>query len=249
MATKIKDANIHKVDLVTRGANPGAKILLYKSFDEKQGGNNVKEFIDSLKAQDETVEIGKKLEELYANELIEKEGLAKKLEEANTSLEKINKAKEAEKTDEEIMKGLSDEAVNIFKSLKVRLDASENLAKKLADERDVEKFDNISKSLNVGEVSEVSKVLRDVNNKCSKETYELLEKTLKANKVQIEKGGLFSEKGTIRESNTPSSWESIVEKALSKIEKANLTDEQRISAFLSTEEGQREYENFCKGDK
>jgi hypothetical protein len=249
MATKIKNANITKVDLVTKGANPGAKILLYKSFEEKQGGNNVKEFIDSLKAQDETVEIGKKLDELYAVELQEKEDIAKKLEVANASIEEINKAKEAEKTEEDIMKGLSDEAISIFKSLKVRLDASENLAKKLADERDIEKFDNISKSLNIGEVLEVSKVLREVNNKCSKETYELLEKTLKASKAQIEKGELFSEKGTSRESDV-SDWKAVEQKALAKMATVEgLSNEQKIEKWLSTEEGQLEYEKFCKGDK
>lgn len=247
MSTKIKDADIYKVDLVNRGANPGAKILLYKSLNGKQGGNSVKEFINNLIAQEETSEIGKKLDELYTVELNNKDEVSKKLVEVNASLEELKKTQEVKKSKEDILKGLSEEAISIVKSYEARADSAEKLIKKLADERDIEKFNNISKSLNIGDVSEVAKVLNEVSSKCSEETYTLLEKTLKATKEQIEKGELFSERGTSRENNS-TTWESVVAKANATITK-NLTEEQKVDEYLMTKEGQKDYENFCKEDK
>ena len=192
MATKLKNNNINKVDLVPKGAQQYSKIAITKSFKEEDSmaDNKVNK---SLSAEELD-----SIEELLGKLKAKLEGTAEVDSEKEDNIELEDKGEDAEaNVDPNITKSelTESEKANIKK-----MEALEAKIAKMEDEKITKEF--IAKADELEYIPEVTseelgKVMKSFYLKDPKQ-YEVLEKVLKACNRLIETSGTFEEYGTSR---------------------------------------------------
>lgn len=177
MPRKLRNLKLDRVDLVTAGANPGAFVMLHK-FDAP----------DNLEGQmaDKPVEAP--------------EAPVKKDDKVSQEAETVAKA------DFEALQKQLQEMADLRKA---ETDKSAELAERIAKmERERKTAEFVAKArelANMGAASELGLMLLEASEGMSPESYQLLERTLKAANAQVEKGALFATIG--RADGEVESWD------------------------------------------
>jgi len=104
---------------------------------------------------------------------------------------------------EEVIKSLPDEVVDVIKGLETTVaeqaKALQSQAEIIDGERDIRlTAEQVAKAadLHLGEPTEIAQILKSVMTNCGQETYESLFGVLSSASEQIEKSGLFNERGS-----------------------------------------------------
>lgn len=259
--TKLKDLKIDRVDLVDKGANPDAHIVLYKS----EGGNPIMNFEELLKSlseeQQELIksELGKAAEQTkedVAKAATEQEELLKAKDDMIAELEaKMKEKEEAMKKrddsqeEEDIFKGLSPVLKAQFEDVQKRAAAAEAVVKALEEEKLTKQYEEVAKSfdklpINANEVGSIFKSLA----KSDQAMYNKLETLFKSFNEMVSKGDLFKELGSGKPGGTAQKpWDVIKSKADEMVTKGegSVSKEQAIAAVLK--EHPELYNDYVKG--
>lgn len=217
MATKLKNNDINKVDLVPKGAQQYSKIAITKSFKEEDSMANNK--VSKSLSAEELDSIEELLGKLKAK--LEGTGEVGAEKEDNIELEDTGED-EDEDVDEEVNVDPTITKSDLTKSEKANIKKMEALEAKIAkmeDEKVTKEFIAKAEELEyIPEVTseELGKVMKSFYLKDPKQ-YEVIEKVLKACNSLIETSGTFEEYGTSR-------GESVVNKADAGVKYEALVD-------------------------
>lgn len=247
--TKLQNLKIDRVDLVDKGANPDAHIVLFKREGGK--GMNYEELLKSLTEEQQaviTAEIEKvalsaeekKIEDKHAamaQEEIKRATMAKeaKILELERSLEAYLEKSKAP-TDEDIFKGLSPVLKAQIEDMQKRADAAESVIKALEDEKLTKHYEEIAKAYDKlpVEATKVGSIFKSLA-KSDKAMYTELETMFKSFNEMIAKGNLFKEMGNSgSKGGSTKPWDQIQNKANEMVTKSanSVTKEQAIAQVL-----------------
>lgn len=256
MPTKLKDLKIDRVDLVDKGANPDAHILLFKrkgdegvmKFEEimkkltPEQQTAVMEEINKAKGADMTPEEKKKKEAEMAAMGKMKDDLAKRDQEVKdltAKVEELTKSKtgDGEGDDKDIFKGLNPEVKKYLEDMKKEADAAKAIVKAMEETRLIEQYTSVAKSFNALPIKaeEFGPVLKSFA-QADKDSYAKLEAMLKSFNEAVSKGALFKELGT-SSSNSADPYAKMEAKAQELVQKSStpLSKEQAMVQIMRTE--------------
>jgi len=253
--TKLKMADINKVDFVNAGAQQDSKISIFKSADKVKGQKislmaiiekALSDFLISPKEDDKIDEVAKSDEVDEVCEEVEKTDEIENEEE----VEKMEKEKVLEGA-EDIFKGMPEEVVKIFQEQNMKLKAAEEKILKMKDENDSKEYiaKAVSLTSNLGiDANELGNVLKSINSFDSDLSIKI-ENIIKTANDIVSKSALMKEVGSDVSGKTVSSkkeaWNKIEKKAEELVSKG-ITLENAISKVLETEEGQKLYNEYLK---
>ncbi len=252
MATVLRGLRIREVSLVDKGANPGAKVVLYKRAD----GHLPKSFVDRIvglfrksleeaqppepqpkeKAMDLNAILAKLTpeEQAYLKEMLSKGGGAPAPEPTQKKLEmteEVRKVLEAEQAEKAELKKRLDEVEAM-----IEIEAFTKRATELSHVPGIK-------------VEDLAKVLRDASKKLSKDDFAKLEAALKSAASAVKKSAILVEDGSSGGGSPESAYGRIraVAKALREKDPA-LTEAQAIEKATNLNpELYAEHQNEARG--
>lgn len=240
--TRLKNADINKVDLVLAGAQQLSSISIMKSKEDKSMSKVNKELSDDKLD---------KLEELLTalavvlgaeDETTEKEDTAVTENEAGGKEKELEQNKEPENTgvekgDPEMLKKMADiEKANKELILKIAEMENEKLEKEF-----ISKADTL-KSIPGATTEELAEVLKSVS-LSNPEQYKVLENILKSANAVIENGGMFQAQGSDFEDNgddPDAIYEKLEKMAAERVAKGSKASNS-MREVINTPEGARLY--------
>ena len=247
--TKLRNAEITKVDAVPSGAQQDSHIEIFKSVDEPNKLNNKEDTImneeEIKKAAEEGEKVKKAMEEVEAKKAFDLKAKLKAEEDAKEmEAEKTKKAAACNMVDKEAPS--IEEVMKMFYAQKSENDQLKQAVAKMADEK-VEK-EYIAKAAEFEGLSisaeEFGPVLKSIA-VAVPEAYAKLETVLKAANQAILSGGMFAECGSSSTFTSAVSksdaWGQIVALADSIVAKGNTTSAKAIDDVLKTVEGKKLY--------
>jgi membrane-associated HD superfamily phosphohydrolase len=271
MPTKLKNLRIDRVDLVDKGANPDAHILLFK----RKGDEGVMKFEDVLKSltPEQQAIIKSELEkvgpggEMTPEEKKKKEAemaamnaalatakadLAKstdQIADLTTQLAKATKSNEP--GDSDIFKGLNPEVKKYLEDIKKEADASKAIVKALEEEKLTKQYTDVAKSLThlAVQADEFGLVLKSFAQHDTV-NYGKLEAMLKSFNEAVAKGNLFKEIGQSGSTGAVDPLAKLEAKAQELVTKnaTTMTKEQAMAHVMRSEpELYSEYVKSIKG--
>lgn len=245
------DAFINKiVDKLTKRKGDEQPMFDFKKFVAELNDQPLADRLDKL-SDDQQNSISGEVEKESDTEVrktilsslvrdFEKDNVIKSLEsEIQAYKDAAKKAEEDEDEDEEddedVMKGLPESVRKIVEESNKRAEEAEKLAKRLNDEKDLEKYVQVAKSFNavVTEPTKVGAVLKNIADN-NKDDFGVIESVLKASNEALERNNiLMKELGTDHTENDGNVWQKIENEAKDIMKSdTKISKEQAISKVL-----------------
>lgn len=162
---KLIALSLDRIDLVTAGANPDAAVTIWKKAEQEKV--TMSDVVEMTEEAPDAPAVDEPVAEESAPAVVADDMVAK------ADFEALKKALDA--------------------ATAKAVAADERIAKMERDKKEAEFVAKARDLANMGEAAELGKMLLEASEGMSEQSYQLLERTLKAANAQVEKGALFAQ--------------------------------------------------------